>query len=90
MTTFTLTLPDELTARLAELPRDAVNAYAVAAFTPLIDGTADDEEEDEDGEPDPDLIAALRAGLAEEEAGNLLTLEEARERFEAGLVERLK
>lgn len=80
MTPFTLTLslPDDLARRLAALPAEEVNAFAVAALSDLVSGG-----EDEEGEPDPDLIAALRRGLADEEAGNLLTLEEAQAHFDA-------
>lgn len=82
MTPFTLTLnlPDDLARRLAALPAEEVNAFAVAA---LSDFVSDDEEDDEEGEQDLDLIAALRRGLAEADAGNLLTLEEAQANFDA-------
>ena len=75
MTTFTLNLnlPDELAERLAELPADAVNDYAVSALTELA----------EEAEPDPDLIVALRAGVADLKAGRLLTLEQAEAEFDA-------
>jgi hypothetical protein len=42
MTTFTLTLPDELAERLAALPADAVNTFAVSALSQLV-GDADDD-----------------------------------------------
>jgi predicted transcriptional regulator len=75
----TLNLPEDLARRLAALPAEEVNAFAVAALSDLVS----DEEEDKEGEPDPDLIAALRRGLAEADAGNLLTLEEAQANFDA-------
>ena len=86
MTAFTLDLPDDLAARLAALPKAEVNAYAASVLTPLVgDGDEENDDEDENGEPDPELIAALREALADEEAGNLRTLEQVDAAVEAAL-----
>lgn len=76
MPTLTIEIPDDLAERLAALPEAALdrNAVAVAALAAAADIA--EQEEEEGGEPDPDLIAALRAGSAEMDAGKLLTLEE--------------
>ncbi len=66
--TLTIDLPDDLAQRLraraAEAGQD-INEYAIALF-----------QEATDEEPDPELIAALREGMADLQAGNLLTLEQ--------------
>jgi predicted transcriptional regulator len=78
MTTFTLTLhlPDDLAARLATLPQDEVNAFAVAALADLVsNGLESNGNEGDDeltpGELTPDDLAAIGAGLADLDAGRV-------------------
>jgi predicted transcriptional regulator len=67
MRSVTLKLPDDLATALEAMPEDERNHFATAALTAAIE---------DDEEADPDLIAALQAGIAEMEAGNVLTLDE--------------
>ncbi len=75
--TITIELPDDLAervrARAAEAGQD-INEYAVAMFREAVEE-----------EPDPELIAALREGIADLEAGNLLTLEQVDAAVEAAI-----
>jgi predicted transcriptional regulator len=88
MTTFTLTLPDDLAERLAVLPKDQVNAFAVSALSQLVGNVEDDalflNEEDLDAE----IIAAIEEGLDDIKAGNLRTLEQVDAAVEAALTAR--
>ena len=58
MTAITLHLPDELAARVAALPTDEVNAYAVAALADLVSSS-------EAVDPDAGLTEAERAAVRE-------------------------
>ncbi len=71
MTTFTLTLPDDLAARLATLPQDEVNAFAVAALTDLVSNGNEGDDELTPGALTPDDLAAIGAGLAALDAGHV-------------------
>jgi len=72
MTAITLYLPDDLAARLAALPDEQVNAYAVAALSDL---AAADEKADEEAvvaeELTPEDLAAIGRGLAALDAGQV-------------------
>jgi len=86
MTAFTLNLPEELAARLAELPKAEVDAYAASVLTPLVNG--DEEDDDLDLELDDETIAAIEEGLDDVEAGRTIPLEEAQAHFEAAFAAR--
>jgi predicted transcriptional regulator len=86
--TITIELPDGLAERLrveAEAQGRDVAALARDAITAVYG-----DEDDEGGaqEPDPELIAALREGLSEEETDRLVTLEEAQAHFDAAFAAR--
>jgi len=94
MTAITLHLPDDKAARLraraeasGEDPDAFAAGFAVAAVLRALD---EEDQEDEDDAQLADTVAGIRRGLADVAAGRLLTLDEARERFEAGLAVRLK
>lgn len=81
----TITVPDDIAQWLREAAAaqgQDVNAFAVAALSELAYS------EDEEGEPDPELIAALRQGLVDRDDGNLRTLEQVDAAVEAALVAR--
>lgn len=76
-------LPDALAERLrAAAAAEGVdlNNYAVAKLEGLL--------EPEDEEADDDLIAALRQGIADRDAGRLLTLDQVKANAEAALAAR--
>jgi predicted transcriptional regulator len=78
--TLTIELPEEIAERLrvaAALEGQEVNAFAIAALAEAAEAAM--------GEPDPELIAALREGVAELRAGRLLTLEEVDATVEAAI-----
>jgi predicted transcriptional regulator len=84
MTAITLHLPDELAARVAALPADEVNAYAVAALADLVSSS-------ETADPDVGLTEAERAavreglarGLADSAAGRVRPAEAVYARLQA-------
>ena len=88
MTAITLHLPDDLAARLAALPDEQVNAYAVAALSDL---AAADEKADEEGivadELSPEDLAAIGAGLADMDAGRARPAAEVFAELDAHLAE---
>lgn len=95
--TITIEVPDDLAARLQTLPQAAadLNAFVVAALAEKADVAQMDAEMDSDdyyvnenGDLDPDLVAALRGGLADRDAGHLHTLEDVRAGVEAALAAR--
>lgn len=65
MTAITLTLPDDLAARLAALPDDARNAFATATLAAGLDSL------DKSNELSADDLAAIGAGLAALDAGQV-------------------
>ena len=81
MTAFTLNLPEELAARLAELPKAEVDAYAASVLTPLVNG--DEEDDDLDLELDDETIAAIEEGLDDVEAGRTIPFEQVHAEWEA-------
>lgn len=87
MTPFTLDLPDELAARLAELPKSEVNRFAVIALTDLVNGTShiheDDPALDVYPELDDETIAAIEEALNDVEAGRTIPFEQVRAEWEA-------
>ena len=75
----TIELPDDLAERLRVLAAEAgqdINEFAVATLREV---TWE--------EPDPELIEALREGIAELEAGNLLTIKEVDAEIDARIAE---
>lgn len=77
--TLNLSLPDELAERLAALPKDTVNNYAVQALADLLEADATD------AQLDSDTIAAIEKGLADVDAGRTFLLEQVRARTDAVL-----
>jgi predicted transcriptional regulator len=75
--TLNLTLPDELAERLAALPPDEVNAFAVSALTELVS--------DADAALDAETATAIEQGMADVEAGRTFSPEEVRARTDAAL-----
>lgn len=76
----TITLPDELVARLLKKHTD-VNNFAVAAITQVLD---DEESQIDDWQPNEEDLAAIGRGIADSDAGRFrdgnLFLKELRER----------
>lgn len=66
--TITLTLPDDLAERLAALPAKDINACALAALSKLADAKDAEAFADHD-EDEEEVIAAIREGIADYEAG---------------------
>jgi hypothetical protein len=58
--TLTLELPDDLAERLEKLPPEQRNNYAVAALAYGMDALP----EEENGEPDPDMVEDLKRAFA--------------------------
>jgi predicted transcriptional regulator len=63
MTTITLKVPDEVAAGLSEMPADLVEAYAVETLAVLARDQAD-------------VIAAVKEGMADVDAGRTIALED--------------
>jgi predicted transcriptional regulator len=81
--TITIELPDDLAKRLVSLPQASANlhAFAVAALSEAADVAENEAYADE--ESPPEVIEALREGLADVQAGRTLSLEEADVQFES-------
>ena len=88
MTTFTLTLPDDLAATLSALPEDERNNYAVAMLRKGIAFSQDEDLYEPDEAEKAEIVAALLESIEDEKAGRVLTLEEANAEFERFRAER--
>jgi predicted transcriptional regulator len=76
----TLDVPDELAARLAALARaqgEDVDEYALATLQGAVEAIETREAED-----DPEIIAAIERGIADVQAGRLMTLYELRRQLQ--------
>jgi predicted transcriptional regulator len=79
MTTITLTVPDELAARLEALPKDQRDRYALAALTAGMEALTPEEAEHDFEE----TVAALKEAFADVDAGRTYSFEECRQLWQA-------
>lgn len=82
--TLTIEVPDDLAAALSELPEAERNHYAVALMRAGWQANDDAAAMDAD-EIDEEAVAAIAEGLADMEAGRLLTIEQVDANIEAVL-----